>query len=45
MEQRGWDQADVILLSADAYVDHPSFGAAVMLLSTATTSTLLLRLQ
>ena len=30
MEQRGWDQADVILLSADAYVDHPSFGAAVI---------------
>lgn len=30
MEQRGWDEADVILLSADAYVDHPSFGAAVI---------------
>ena len=30
MELRGWDQADVILLSADAYVDHPSFGAAVI---------------
>ncbi len=30
MEQRGWLQADVILLSADAYVDHPSFGAAVI---------------
>jgi len=30
MAQRGWEQADVILLSADAYVDHPSFGAAVI---------------
>ena len=27
---RGWDQLDVILFSADAYVDHPSFGAAVI---------------
>lgn len=30
MELRGWEQADVILFSADAYVDHPSFGAAVI---------------
>ena len=30
MEARGWSQADVIILSADAYVDHPSFGAAVI---------------
>ena len=30
MEMRGWTQADVILFSADAYVDHPSFGAAVI---------------
>lgn len=30
MEQLGWDQADVILFSGDAYVDHPSFGAAVI---------------
>ncbi len=30
MELRGWDQADVILFSADAYVDHPSFPAAVI---------------
>ena len=29
-EQRGWDQLDVILFSGDAYVDHPSFGAAVI---------------
>lgn len=30
MEARGWDEADVILFSGDAYVDHPSFGAAVV---------------
>ena len=30
MDLRGWEQADVILFSADAYVDHPSFGAAVI---------------
>lgn len=30
MEIRGWDAADVILFSGDAYVDHPSFGAAVI---------------
>ena len=29
-EVRGWDSVDVILFSADAYVDHPSFGAAVI---------------
>ncbi|MBP3227354.1 MAG: YgiQ family radical SAM protein [Bacteroidaceae bacterium] len=29
MELRGWDEADVILFSGDAYVDHPSFGMAV----------------
>ena len=27
---RGWDEVDVILVSGDAYVDHPSFGAAVV---------------
>ncbi|MBQ7822767.1 MAG: YgiQ family radical SAM protein [Bacteroidaceae bacterium] len=27
---RGWDYIDVILFSGDAYVDHPSFGAAVL---------------
>ncbi len=26
----GWDQPDIILVSGDAYVDHPSFGTAVM---------------
>ena len=30
MDIRGWEEADVILFSADAYVDHPSFGAAVI---------------
>ena len=30
MDLRGWDCADVILFSGDAYVDHPSFGAAVI---------------
>ena len=30
MELRGWDRPDVILFSGDAYVDHPSFGAAVI---------------
>lgn len=30
MEQRGWEQPDIVLFSADAYVDHPSFGAAVI---------------
>ena len=30
LELRGWDSVDIILFSADAYVDHPSFGAAVI---------------
>lgn len=30
MEQLGWEQADIIIFSGDAYVDHPSFGAAVI---------------
>ncbi len=28
--QRGWEELDVILISGDAYVDHPSFGTAVI---------------
>lgn len=28
--ERGWEYLDVILFSGDAYVDHPSFGAAVL---------------
>ncbi len=30
MDKLGWEQADIILVSGDAYVDHPAFGAAVM---------------
>ena len=30
LELRGWDDVDIILFSGDAYVDHPSFGAAVI---------------
>ena len=30
VELRGWDELDVIIFSGDAYVDHPSFGAAVI---------------
>ena len=29
-ELRGWDELDIILFSGDAYIDHPSFGAAVI---------------
>ena len=30
MEQLGWDECDVILITGDAYVDHPSFGMALV---------------
>ncbi|MCE2712953.1 MAG: YgiQ family radical SAM protein [Cryomorphaceae bacterium] len=30
VEKRGWENLDVILVSGDAYVDHPSFGTAVI---------------
>lgn len=30
VKKRGWDELDVILFSGDAYVDHPSFGHAVI---------------
>ncbi len=30
MEELGWDSCDVIIVTGDAYVDHPSFGMAVM---------------
>jgi len=30
VEQLGWDELDVILFTGDAYVDHPSFGIAVI---------------
>ena len=29
-ELRGWEQVDIIMFSGDAYVDHPSFGVAVI---------------
>lgn len=29
-QKRGWDELDVVLVTGDAYVDHPAFGAAVM---------------
>ena len=30
MKQRGWEQADIILVTGDAYVDHPSYGVALI---------------
>jgi uncharacterized radical SAM protein YgiQ len=30
VEKRGWDEVDVVLISGDAYVDHPAFGTAVI---------------
>jgi len=30
MKKRGWEELDVIIVTGDAYVDHPSFGAAVI---------------
>ncbi|SHJ69794.1 Radical SAM N-terminal [Anaerobranca californiensis DSM 14826] len=30
MEKRGWDSLDFIIISGDAYVDHPSFGVAII---------------
>jgi len=30
VQQLGWDEIDVILFTGDAYIDHPSFGAAVI---------------
>ncbi len=30
MEALGWDQCDVILVTGDAYIDHPSFGMALV---------------
>ena len=29
-EMRGWSELDVVIFSGDAYIDHPSFGAAVI---------------
>ncbi len=30
MRLLGWDQCDIIIVSGDAYVDHPSFGMAIL---------------
>lgn len=30
LKETGWDQCDIILITGDAYVDHPSFGIAVI---------------
>lgn len=30
MDARGWDAIDVLIITGDAYVDHPSFGAAMI---------------
>ena len=30
MEKRGWAQLDFVYVSGDAYVDHPSFGPAII---------------
>ena len=30
MEARGWEQCDFVCVTGDAYVDHPSFGTAII---------------
>src|SRR5882724_10252593 len=30
MRARGWDQLDIVIVSGDAYVDHPAFGPALI---------------
>lgn len=30
MEERGWDRVDFVYVTGDAYVDHPSFGSAII---------------
>lgn len=30
MQERGWDELDFLFISGDAYVDHPSFGSAII---------------
>ena len=30
MDELGWDECDIIIVTGDAYVDHPSFGMAVV---------------
>ena len=31
MEKRGWQEVDFVYVCGDAYVDHPSFGAAIIM--------------
>ena len=30
MDRRGWDVVDVVFITGDAYVDHPSFAMAIL---------------
>jgi len=30
LDARGWDQLDIIIVTGDAYVDHPAFGAVLI---------------
>ncbi len=30
LKERDWDYLDIILISGDAYIDHPSFAAAII---------------
>jgi radical SAM superfamily enzyme YgiQ (UPF0313 family) len=30
MDARGWHYLDILIITGDAYVDHPSFGAAII---------------
>ena len=30
MQERGWDEVDAVCVTGDAYVDHPSFGIAII---------------
>ena len=30
MKSRGWDELDFVYVTGDAYVDHPSFGSAII---------------
>ena len=30
MDELGWDSCDIIIVTGDAYVDHPSFGHAII---------------
>ena len=30
LDERGWDRVDFVYVCGDAYVDHPSFGSAII---------------